>query len=406
MKHEERAHSPLGASVAHRWIPCSGSVAAQAGLPNPTNEPAAKGTAHHEIADQCLKSGFDADRFIGETIHVEKFSFEIEEAGANAVQVYLNSVRADVDPGDILFAEQSFDLSDVYPGMFGTNDACVYKRKTRHLIVTDYKNGYGIVDVVDNPQLKYYGVGAARLLAKEGLRVDRVTLRIVQPNAPHVHGPVRDWDIDPLDLIDFEIELAAAAERAMAPDAPRIAGEHCEYCLAAGTCPVLRSRAVELAQLDFADRTHELTPETISEILNAAPIIEAHLKGVWALAAKLLEEGWEIPGFKRVARQSRRKWAIEDEQEIIDSLGRKYGLEETEITKRKLLTPTQVAGKLPADRGQRGAVKEEFLDRFSVRETAGYTIARDVDPRAIARGSRAELDFDPIDDPQPNDLLF
>lgn len=396
-KHETRSHSSRGASGAHRWIACPGSVAAQAGLPNTSNEAAARGTAAHELADKCLQNGYDAERFRGDVIVVEKWSFEVDDTMIEGVQLYLDTCRADVEVGDQYFTETTFDLSHLYPGMFGTNDWCVYKPKQRRLIVRDYKNGYGIVEAAFNWQLIYYGIGAAHSLK---LPIDTITVSIVQPNAPHVLGPVREWTFDALDLVDFEIELAAAAKRSADPNAPRIAGDHCQYCLAAHDCPALTAQQMKFAAAEFDPLVVDVKVEKLTQLLDAATMMEARLSAAWALAQNLAEQGVEIPGYKLVERKTRRKWSIEDESErnaAIEAYAADKVHDVADLYTRKLKSPAQIEKVLKAPRGGKDALLAEFNRKFTTRPPGGKTLARDVDPRVALLPSDPAADFEVID---------
>jgi hypothetical protein len=58
------AHSRFGASGAHRWTECPGSVEAQAGLPDNSGPEAQEGTALHAVAAHCLEHEMDAAEWI------------------------------------------------------------------------------------------------------------------------------------------------------------------------------------------------------------------------------------------------------------------------------------------------------------------------------------------------------
>jgi len=106
--HGSRAHSRLGASIAHRWLACPGSVRLSYGIEDKQTIFAAEGSAAHELAEMCLRKNFaPAADFIGETIIVGNHTFEVDEEMAEAVQLYVDTVRALYEDGDILFIERS-----------------------------------------------------------------------------------------------------------------------------------------------------------------------------------------------------------------------------------------------------------------------------------------------------------
>src|SRR3546814_4543595 len=68
----------------------------------------------------------------------------VDEEMVDAVQVFLDTIRRDYKPGDVLVVEQRFDLSSWYPGLFGTCDAVLYRPSTGELRVYDLKYGRGV----------------------------------------------------------------------------------------------------------------------------------------------------------------------------------------------------------------------------------------------------------------------
>ena len=48
------AHAKLGASNAHRWMACPGSVAAEDGLPDQSSPFALEGTEAHDLGEKAL----------------------------------------------------------------------------------------------------------------------------------------------------------------------------------------------------------------------------------------------------------------------------------------------------------------------------------------------------------------
>ena len=164
---------------------------------------------------------------------------------ADGVQVYVDAVRAELEPGDLLLVEQPFSLDQLRPPgeMFGTADAVIYKPKLRRLLVFDLKYGAGVVvEAVGNPQGRYYGLGACMALADRP--VSEVEIVIVQPRAPHPAGPIRRETISAFELVEWSADLLEAAERTLDPEAPLVPGAWCRFCPAAGICPALREQAL------------------------------------------------------------------------------------------------------------------------------------------------------------------
>ena len=211
------AHSKLGASGMYRWARCRpGSVALidKLALPKTASSYAEEGSDAHALGALCLTKRHNPGFYIGKKVDHDGRKFTVIQEMADAVQEYVDAVDAVVEDElpqrNVLLVEQQFDLSSVYPGCFGTADAVVWNSRTKLLTVFDYKHGAGVsVNVKNNPQLLYYGLGA---LLASGYPAKRVKLVIVQPRCDHADGPVRDWEIDAIDLLDFRADLKAYAE--------------------------------------------------------------------------------------------------------------------------------------------------------------------------------------------------
>jgi hypothetical protein len=376
LKVAEKAHSSLGASVAKRWMNCPGSVAATAELPNIDSPHAQLGTAAHALGELALRRNVDPEMWLGLTVE----GAEVDEDMVEAVRVYTEYCRALMaKPGVQYWIEQRFSLAELQPPapMFGTSDFIAYDPATQTLHVVDYKHGQGVkVEVEDNPQLMYYGLGALLSVAKE-LVVDTVELTIVQPRAPHARGVVRSVNIDYLVIIEFAAELIAMARRTMDPKAPRVAGDHCRFCPASGTCPALQAHATAVAQVEFDALPLDVPPEpsalpvqVLSEVLEKLPILEEWIKAVKAHAYRELERGNEVPGYKLVAKRATRRWADEEQaKQWLDA----QGLTLAEIVKGELKSVAQIE-KLVG----KGLLPDELVDKKS----SGWNMARTDDPRA------------------------
>jgi hypothetical protein len=373
----DKAHAELGASVAGRWMSCPGSVRMSRGIPNSENEHSRRGTAAHHVGEKCLKTGTDAATFIG----LEFEGVEIDEDQADFVQVYVDYCRTLMaEPGAIYWVEKKFSLARLNPPgpMYGTSDLPVYVPNTRTLHVVDYKNGYELVEAVNNPQLKYYGLGAAMELEEElralGHTIENVQLTIVQPRAFHPRGVVRHDHIPYTALLDFADELLAAAKLTLQPDAPLSAGPHCKYCPAAGICPAQRDMVQSLAQtafelmpVDVPPAPETLPPAILADILGKLPILEEWARSVRAHGERMLETGEitpEILGQKLVEKRATRKWAAPS---TVEGWLREKGYADEEIFAMKLKSPKQIETLMGKD-------KKSIPADFVVKESSGHTM--------------------------------
>lgn len=337
------AHSKLGASSAARWFACPASVRASEGIEDRPSEYAEEGTAAHELAAICLDVGHNADEYLGQDFN----GFTVTEEMAEAVQTYLDVVFKDFDEtGSELYVEQRFDLSHIYPGCFGTNDALIYRESEGLLIVYDYKHGRGVpVSAKNNKQLLYYALGA--VTGKHNRKVKTVELVIVQPRCASRSEPVDRWRIDALDLLDFATDLREAAERTEGKDPAFVPGDHCKFCRAAPTCQARKDAALAVAAAEFADDgamtlsdPKSLTPTAMAAALRQADQLEDWIKAVRDYAHHEAEAGRVATGFKLVPTRPTRKWKNDEDavQWLLD-----YGLDDKDIyTEPKLRTPAQI----------------------------------------------------------------
>jgi hypothetical protein len=397
-------HSRFGASGADRWIECPGSVQAQEPFPNETSFAAAEGTAGHEVAAMCLEEGHDAETFVGRHIVVRDYhdKIEITEEIAEAVQVYLDTIRTDKEKhGGKLLIERNFHLNFLDDEFWGTGD-CGSLGNDNIIRIYDLKLGKGkVVEVTDgrgpNRQLCYYALGVISTLPKtlQGL-IEEVELCIVQPRRPHKDGPVRRVRVKPEQLLDYCQDLVDAANKARGANPPRKAGDHCTFCRAAGVCPALKAKALEAAQFDFDDDfgtghngapPEEMTNEELAKLLDAADMIESWIGAVRARAETLANGGAHIPGYKLVAKRATRRWKGDDET-VASSLLFDFGLDESSIFVHKLKSPAQIEKLLPKKSPDKAALAELY-DKSS----SGNKLAKVDDPREEA-ATTAQSDFD------------
>jgi hypothetical protein len=388
-------HALLSASSAKRWMPCPGSIRLIRDLPDVPSVYALEGTAAHEVAKLCLTENHDAIEFLGRTV----LGFEVDEEMAEAVQLHLNTVRANYDPaaGDILYIETRFVLDDLNPPekMFGTADVVIYKPYARKLIVIDFKYGVGIiVSAIDNAQGRYYGLGAALKLREHP--VVEVEVVIVQPRAETAEGTVRSETVGAVQLLEWSSWLLERAAETQKPDAALVPGQHCRetFCPAAGFCPALRAYNEKIAQAEFdtlnpsrpaLPPAEMLTPEQVKHVLEGSDLLAFWVKSVRAYAFQLFREGKPVPDWKIVDNRGRNKW-IKDDPEIAAQLQIELELPEDHLWKpRKLKSPFQMSKGLKAP-------MKKALKAYYEKKSGGVTLARETDRRP-AKDVSAALEF-------------
>lgn len=386
---ESAAHASLGASSAHRWINCPGSLALIETLPpgvSGSSVHAAEGSAAHALAERCLKSGMDAISFLG----LEIEGFEVDEDMADNVQVYVDYCRKVLKGeggGRISWIEKKFSLSDLNPPapMFGTADFVALNDMSGILDVIDLKFGRGVlVEVRDNDQLYYYALGAMLELERSHpelaqlVKVVRIT--IVQPRINHADGLVRYIEVPVLDVVEFAMTLMAAAKATTEPGAPRSCGSWCRWCRASGVCPEQASESLAIAQTEFGDvpappAPESLSPEELTMVLGQLPVLEAWAKSVRSYATEVLEAGLPVAGFKLVDKRATRKWR--DEATVVD-WAEDAGVARTDLYEEKVRSPAQLEKKIG---------KNKIPTALIIKASSGVTMVPESDKRpAVTKG--------------------
>lgn len=332
-------HSEHGASSCKRWWNCPGSVALTRGLPDDASPYAAEGTAAHELAALCLESGQDAIEYVGRTVA----GFNVDSDMAEAVQVYLDHCRVILatSPDVVQHIEHRFSLASLNPPapMYGTADFVA--SYGGWLWVVDLKYGQGVqVEAEGNPQLRYYALGA--LIGNPGVRY--IQASIVQPRAPGSPA-IRIVDLDPVDLVEWSVELMDRAAATLQPGAELVPGDWCRstFCKARGVCVARADAAVPSDVLD----PRIMTSQDIGRILDKADMLDGFLRDVRAAATAEISRGGSIPGWKLVPTRPSQSWR--DDAEADAALEDLHGFGEERYRPRAVISPAQARDAL-ADR--------------------------------------------------------
>lgn len=363
-------HSDTGASGAERWMNCPGSVNIIKKLGDKARKAgsdAAYGTAAHTLSALCLEEGQEPWEFTGVEIEVEgRYKFEVGEEMISSAQMYVDFVNdkmeefKDKDP--VLHVERSMQ-SKLHKDAFGQADVTIEVPNER-IIVPDFKNGMVPVEVT-GPQTRYYGA-----LALEHLEVSDsvkiVSSYIVQPRAPHHHGPIRKAHYKPQELTTwFKDEVMPAIDATKDKKAHLVIGKQCRWCDARDHCPAIKD---EFMYFNTDVSPVYLTDEELSQRMRRFEVIskygEDYLKSE---TFNRLKNGSKITGYKMVEKTSKR--VFKDTMKVgkktikfadaVNAFG-------DEAYDKKIKSPAQIE-KLPGG----GA----FAAKWAFKPKTGFTVA-------------------------------
>jgi len=352
----------VGGSTAKRVIACPGSVALVDKMPpQPSSSYANEGTLLHDTIADVLDKHCPPETYLGRT-H-EGITLD-EDLIARKLRPALAALD-EIDPeGRMEYAVESrVGFGDYLPDVFGSTD--FLGRLGNRAVVLDWKFGDGIpVGAEENAQLMFYAAAAMRTDATKWVfeGAEDVELIIVQPPS------VKRWMTTVERIKAFEADLKAAVTRALKPDAPLKAGDHCKWCAAKPVCPVMTGAVDRL----LATKLDALPVDQIAHYLDQVPLVEDFISGLQALALQMLSEGKPVGDWKLVPKRATRQWA--DEAKTANALVCELGLDRSDVYVEKIISPAQAETLLKK-------MKIELPADLVVAVSSGNTLAPGNDPR-------------------------
>lgn len=380
-----RTHAKISPSGAEAISRCPGKINATDDLPRVPNEAAAEGTVLHEIAADCLIYDFEPYSYVGEKHECEGFEFVIDEDQIDAMVPGLDWVRE--QPGK-LFVETQVDLSAWLPFEYGTLDIAIVN--DHEIVLCDWKFGYIPVEAESNKQVAIYAMGFYEQIARHITKATKFRLIISQPR--RIGPKWREWIVELDDLREFMVDIQESMQRALDPDAPRIAGKiQCQYCACNPAMGGPGCDALESFMLGMIGQTHEtladatllgvpltmpdlskLTPEDQALIWDHRTMIKGWIEGVTKIATERAAAGDPPPGLKAVKKFGDREYtdAAAAQEILVEALG----VEES-FTK-KLKSPAQAEKvMMPTKRKPGKPDAWEKLNALITKPETGYELA-------------------------------
>jgi hypothetical protein len=277
------------------------------------------------------------------------------------IQVYLDYCRT-------LKGERYIEYgisSPVHPQFYGTLDYGCYGAA---LEIVDLKGGQGVmVEIEDNPQLKYYAFGLIDGLERStsGLVPDdtEVGLTIVQPRGFHAAGPVRRWATTAGAIKGWVHGELVPAMNATAYDGSLQVGEWCRFCPAKLACPMLTA-LFKAAALANPKHLPDMSDDAIGQNFVLSAGVKHYVKALELEAYNRAMRGRAIPGGKLVHKRADRVW----KDGAVDLAQARFG--DDALTEREMKTPAQLE-KLPA--------AKDWVKEFAYTPQTGlkFTLATD-----------------------------
>jgi len=352
----------VGGSTAKRVIACPGSVALVDKMPpQPSSSYADTGTLLHDTIADVLDKHQPPAAHLGRKHENITLTQELIDAKLAPALAALD----EIDPeGRMEYAVESrVGFGDYLPDVFGSTD--LLGRIGNRAVVLDWKFGDGVaVSVEENAQLMFYAAAAMRTPETKWVfeGVEDVELIIVQPPF------VKRWVTTVERIKAFEADLKTAVTRALKPDAPLAAGDHCKWCAAKPVCPVMTGAVDRL----LATKLDALPVDQIAHYLDQVPLVEDFISNLQALALQMLAEGKPVGDWKLVAKRATRQWV--DETKTVNALVCELGLDRSDVYVEKIISPAQAETLLKK-------LKIELPADLVVAVSSGNTLAPGNDPR-------------------------
>lgn len=325
------SHAILSASGSHRWLNCMPSARLEFEFEDKENTAAAEGTAAHALCEHKLRktlkmrskrptSSYDSDE-------MEQYTDDYVDFVMEQLEIVKQSCK---DP--LVLIEQKLDFSCYVPQGFGTGDSIIIADEKLHVI--DFKYGMGVlVDAVENPQMKLYGLGALEIYDSL-YDIKEVSMTIFQPRRENIST----WTIPVEELKSWaENELKPKAILAINGEGDYIPGEWCTFCKASAKCRARAEAKLELARCEFK-LPPLLTDMEIEEILHKIPDLTKWANEIIAYATdSAVNHGKQWNGFKVVEGRSNRKYK---DEEAVANVAKANGYRD--IYRQSLITITEM----------------------------------------------------------------
>jgi len=358
--------------------------------PTPS-EPAARGTVIHAMGANMCRDGVNTNDYNKKGCTWGQVCPEIEEQFASkpvtqdmigiATQYHSKVVVMQWALAKKGGVQRDVEKKVGHKDVFGRADVIFTVKdnddQVTELVVVDLKTGIIPVSPENNTQLSLYAaLHMEDLQADMGLEVHcPVTLVVIQ--SPEDGAPL---EVNRCTTSPSDVKRTLARFRA-AMESDRLAmGDHCQYCPARSICPEQRKAMGLVRPVGDMDG---YTPDQWAQLLDNLPQIRKTLKSIEDRAKALVEEGYEVPGYKLVEKVSNLQW--HDEAEARSFLAKRYPGKKL-LNPGSLRTPTQLSKELKAG---------QIIDQLSGRQVTGTVLVPESDKREPVLSHHTLMDDGP-----------
>lgn len=320
------SHAFLSASGAHRWLNCTASPTLEQGMADSYSVYAQEGTVAHSLGEAILLDDQKAIETIKENdLFYPGMIEEVEQYTNYCLERYNEAKQS--DELATMEVEQRLYFDRYVPKGYGTGDCVIVGGDSLEII--DLKFGKGVeVDVVENPQLMLYALGA--LEAYDYIyKIKKVTMTVAQVRTVGINS----YDISANSLREWGEHIAPTAKKAYEGGSEPNPGNWCRFCKYRNDCKP-RAEMMKGVYDKYSDKDVLITAEDRSDLLAIVDDIAKWVKDFKADSLEKALQGDYIPGWKIVEGRSNRK--IVDEEGLAETLLGK-GFSEDEIYKPKTI---------------------------------------------------------------------
>jgi len=339
-------HAKWGGSGADGWLNCPAWEGGGA-----ASIYAATGSVIHEIAAECLVTGFQPVHYIGRHYTSDGFDVEVTSEHMRIAGEYVALCQElHAGKGGQMVVEQTLPIDHItgeHRAKSTVDFAIIPSAGDTELLIADLKTGAGVAVSAENSgQMQLY---ALALLDEYILTTDIKTVRmmIIQPPL----NSVSEWVQTVEQLEGFRARVNAAMRLAMSASPTPIPGtKQCRWCAKKAVCKALNDdvfEAVETVDVSTKETSALVTDAELAEAMARIETIEAWTKAVRAEVERRLLAGQHVEGWKLVqGKNGNRMWVSDTEAE---ALFKQFRIPDAAIYEQVFISPTK-AEKLLKDK--------------------------------------------------------